>query len=146
MSEWIADLYVNGHPRPQGSMSYVGKGRMVHSPRLMEWRKTIFAAIDEWISFYGNAWEPITGPVEVDMKFYLPKARSNRDAHPTNTRSGDCDKLIRAANDAISLGETRLIADDAQVLRIRGEKFWALGMPGEDGHVPGMRLRVRPHE
>ena len=146
MSEWVADFYVEGHPRPQGSMTHIGKGRLIHKPTLIAWRETIYAAVAEWAGQYGDAWEPLTGPVEVDLHFYLPKAKSNRDHMPTGSRSGDCDKHARSALDGISLGEPRLILDDSQVVRLRAQKGWAHGMPGEDGHVPGMRLRVRPHE
>ena len=146
MSEWIADIWVEGIPKTQGSMRSVGPGRMVHPPALIAWRKTIFKAVNAWCDQYGDNWEPLTGPVDLDVWFYLPKAKSNRDVWPIGPRSGDTDKYVRGAGDAISLGETKLIADDSQVVRIRAEKRWAHGMPGEDGHEPGMRLRVRPHE
>ena len=146
MSEWVADLWVNGIPRPQGSMTHIGKGRLIHKPTLITWRKTVFRAVQEWCGWYGDAWEPITGPVELDMWFYLPKAKTNQDRYPIGSRSGDADKYVRAAGDAISLGEYRLIADDSQVVRIRAEKRWALGLQGDDGYEPGMRLRIKHYE
>ena len=146
MSEWVVDLWVPGKPETQGSMRHIGKGRMIHKPALIAWRTTIQEAVNAWCDRYGDAWEPITGPVDVDVHFYLPQARSNRDVWPIGPRSGDTDKYVRGAGDAISLGETKLIADDSQVVRIRAEKRWAHGMPGEDGHSPGMRLRIKDYE
>ena len=146
MSEWIADIWVPGHPRPQGSMTHIGNGRMIHKPTLIEWRHKIFDVVAEWCKWYGEAWEPYTGAVDTQVRFYLPRARSNRDPFPTGRRTGDVEKLERAANDGISLGPYKLIADDSQVVGSDTKKRWAHGMPGEDGHEPGMRLRVKLHE
>lgn len=146
MSEWVCDLWVPGKPATQGSMQHIGNGRMIHKKALIEWRKHIQHHLALWVGTYFGAWEPMEGPVVLHADFYLPKARSNKDEHPTGARSGDADKYVRGLGDAISLGEVRLIADDSQIVDIRASKRWAHGLPGEDGFEPGVRVRVRKVE
>lgn len=143
MPEWFFDAYIEGVPVSQGSMRHVGRGRMIHSTALIDWRKTVQKYVTEWAGTYFGTWEPVEGAVELHVRFYLPQAKSNKDTHPTGPRSKDCDKLVRAIGDSISLGGARLIADDSQIVDIDAAKRWAHGLPPEDGCAPGARIKLR---
>lgn len=146
MSEWFCDIWIPGKPETQGSMSFFN-GRATHKKTLVEWRKHVQGFVELWVGTHFGLWEPVTGPVEGRYEFYLPRAKSNKTAYPIGARSGDLDKYVRGINDAISLGEVRVIADDSQIVDSSEKKRWAHGIPGgEDGHEPGVRLRVRKVE
>lgn len=133
-------VVVHGVPAAQGSKRHVGNGRMVEmSKRLGPWR----AAIAEAIVEAGWQRDPIlTGPVWVDLTFYLPRPKHhygtgrNADRLKPNapvwvsTAVGDIDKLCRAVLDAIThAGAWR---DDSQVAYLAAEKHYA--------EQPGVRI------
>ena len=149
MSEGIAYRWVSGKPIPQGSMNFYGQGRVAHKPTLTAWRDTVNQHVQQFTQQYGDAWEPIDRPVEVRADFFLPKARGNRDLFPVDSKKPDVDKAARAILDSISLekyGPGRLLADDRLVVNLWATKRYATGMPGEYGHEPGARVRVKLHE
>jgi len=63
---------VLGKPVPQGSMS-VFNGRVVHQKgrELLSWRDSINAATRQ-------AMEPLAGPVEVSVLFFMPRPKDTR--------------------------------------------------------------------
>ena len=129
-------LFVPGAPAAQGSKTYFGRGRMTEaSKRLGPWRKTIAEAI------IAEGWQhdPIlTGPVWVDLTFYLPRPKhhygTGRNANQlkgnapvwVSTAVGDIDKLCRAVLDAIT--QARAWRDDAQVAGLHACRLY--GHPG----------------
>ena len=125
----MADIYeftVEGTCVPQGSMS-VFNGRIVHqkSKELTAWRTAI-----------GNAcraiMEPLDGPVEVDITFFLNRPRTVTRKTP-HVRP-DVDKLARAALDGLT---GAAFQDDAQVIRLTARK--AYGPPGAMFTIEGSR-------
>jgi Holliday junction resolvase RusA-like endonuclease len=66
---------VVGTPVGQGRLSYVGRGRVVHSnaKTLKPWREKIAAHVRAQMT--GEDW-PIDGPVKVEIVFYLARPKS----------------------------------------------------------------------
>jgi crossover junction endodeoxyribonuclease RusA len=127
-----------GHPVTQGSKrAFVRNGRPIlteqSGDRLRLWRHIIATTARE------NATQgPLEGPVQVHLFFRLERPASTpkrKRTWPIKTRSGDVDKLARAALDALTGVAFR---DDAQVVRLVVEKDWA------DGRGPGVEVVVQP--
>ncbi len=117
---------VPGHPVTQGNhKAFVvgGVARITDKAggRLLLWRHAISdearkAAVHQW---------PLLGPVSVRMAFVLQRPQSHpkrRRTWPTGARSGDVEKLARAANDALA---GVAFMDDAQVVHLDVTKDWA---------------------
>ena len=114
--------FVSGTPQPKGSLDYKGKNRRTggavlapgNAPKLNAWVREIRTQIRQLP-------KPITGPVEVDIQFFLrrPKShyRSNGELHAGAPRfpivKPDNDKLERAVWDALT---GMVYVDDAQVI------------------------------
>lgn len=128
-------LLVEGNPKPQGSKrGFVISGKAIlvdASEGNKDWRKTVTAAIKA-----DRRFDPITGPVNVDLAFWLPRAKSNKTKFPA--QKPDIDKLARSVLDAIT--DSGLIEDDAKVISLWCMKKWA-----DDG-VPGVLIQVWPHQ
>lgn len=132
-------FFVAGHPTTQGSKrAFVVNGRPIlteqSGDKLRLWRHAISdgarAARGD-----GPIWE---GPVDVLLWFHLLKPASEpkvKRTWPIKKRSGDVDKLARAALDALS---GVVFLDDCQVTKLSVWKEWA-GPPG-----PGVAIRVSP--
>jgi crossover junction endodeoxyribonuclease RusA len=109
----VYEFFVEGVPVSQGSMS-VFNGRIVHQKpkELTAWRNAI-----------GNAcraiMKPMTGAVEVDITFMLPRPRTVKRDQP-HVRP-DVDKLARAALDGLT---GAAFADDAQVTMLTARKVY----------------------
>lgn len=129
----IASFNVVGRPAPQGSKTYLGKGRFKEqSNHVAAWRNDVrnaaSAAFDE---------APVAGPIFTEMVFLFSRPKShyvsNNPYRPLkanapywHTRSPDRDKLERATNDAI----TGVIwCDDKQVASTLSQKIYT-GAPG----------------
>lgn len=118
-------LKVVGIPETQGSKSaFVIKGTnravvreagtAAKARRHKEWRSAVADAARSWQEEHSSTL--IKGPVVMQMEFSLLKPQSapkTRRTWPIGARSGDLDKLARAAGDSIS---GVLIADDAQIV------------------------------
>lgn len=126
-----------GHPVTQGSKrAFVVNGRPVlteqSGDKLRLWRHVIAMSARDACS------EPLQGPVQVHLWFRLEKPASapkRKRTWPIKTRSGDVDKLARAALDSLT---GVAFHDDAQVVRLVVEKDWA------DGRGPGVEVVVMP--
>lgn len=133
------NLFVAGHPAPQGSKRHVGNGVMVESSkRVAPWRQDIREA------FLLNG-EPIVqfGPdqaVTVRLAFVMPRPKklTAKRATPPHTSRPDVDKLLRAVLDA--LGSANIWGDDAQVV-----SQFALKRYAEPGETPGCHVQVQPY-
>lgn len=125
----ILNIWVPGVPRPKGSLK-VRKNRSVEeSPKTKLWCRCVVDAANR--SPDQHYW-PATGPVKVDLTFYLDTPITN---------PPDLDKLARAILDSISRGTSwgaPVIKDDALVVKLYVEKKDA----GET-HAPGVTIVVR---
>lgn len=125
---------VPGVPQPQGSIRHLGKGRpSKHSnaKTLLPWRAAVAAAAQEamrGLGAVGEEW-PLTGPVHVDVVFYLPRPASAPRSRRLPHVRPDLDKLVRAVLDALgSRTGAGVFGDDGQVVTVSAAKQY--GMPG----------------
>ena len=127
-----------GTPVPQGShhAQIVGKGRAIvvanNANGLRKWRGILKDAAESAMTACG--WITLTGPVAVDVVFYLERPRSVRRLLPTV--APDLDKLVRTLD---SLTDAGVWADDSRVVDLRAAKRYVAG-----GQRPGVRVLVRP--
>lgn len=146
----LLTVTVYGTPVTQGSKTRTRWGmRDDNADRLKPWREAVKYAALEALTV-GNIGDvavhrpPLDGPVIVEATFTLPKpgsAPKRRRTWPIKARSGDVDKLLRAAFD--SLTDAGVWGDDAQVVEVTGRKVY----PGEHPqalHIPGAVIRVWP--
>lgn len=125
-------LRIHGLPAPQGSKRALGNGIMVESSkRARPWRKDV--QVDSRDQYDGPL---ITGPVSVQMIFYIPRPKShyrtgkyagelkpNAPTHSISCASGDIDKLARCTLDGLSAKcGGCVIADDSLVVELSCEK------------------------
>ena len=138
-------IEVFGIPRPQGSKR-VFNGRVVEAAGqgLKVWRKQIAQACKEQSSV-----EPefLTGPVRVEIDFYLPRPPSvkmtGKNGRALPIVPPDVDKLSRAALDGIGqgpetnkVGDSVVWGDDSQVVELLARKFYA------DDREPGATITI----
>lgn len=126
-------------PAPQGSKKgYVRKGRVVlveSSAKVRPWRQAVIAAA---VDAMGDA-GPLAGPLEMQVVFYLPRPKAEPKRRRTwPERKPDLDKLVRSTFDAMTIAG--VWGDDAQVVRLRAVKDWAVERP------PGALIVVQPAE
>jgi Holliday junction resolvase RusA-like endonuclease len=124
--EWA--MFVKGVPVAQGSTrAFVPKtGRMQGRPiitttskGLAAWRTLVALRAQE---FRDDAF-PIEGPVSLELRFFLPRPKSEPKRRATfPDRLPDCDKLVRAVFDAL---EGVCYRRDSQVVHVDAWKFWA---------------------
>jgi Holliday junction resolvase RusA-like endonuclease len=139
---------VVGLPAPQGSKrAFVVNGRPVmaeSSKKVKPWRQDVAAAAAA--AAEEARWQTPTGPVRVDITFYLPRpkyhyrsgARANElkpNAPIYVDKKPDKDKLERATCDALTTAG--VIRDDAQIASGLVEKHYANG-------PTGARITIRP--
>lgn len=125
-------FFVAGTPRPQGSKTHVGGGRMRESSKqLPAWRAAMTAeAKSTGASF--------TGAVSVQAEFLMPRTKSMKpDAPLTHTAAPDLDKLLRALGDALT--DAGLIADDRYIGAFKAAKRRAA-----ENEEAGVRVAVLP--
>lgn len=109
--------FIEGKAAPQGSKRHVGGGRMIEASKyLPKWRKhvtnTVLPLAPE---------EPLDGPLQVDMLFYMERPKTVRRDYPTVVP--DLSKLVRAVED--SLTDAGIWADDARVVDMHAAKAYA---------------------
>lgn len=134
-------VFVPGHPRPQGSKSYKGKRRngsaiLVESSQFLKgWRDSIVVLLRER---GGRTW-PKDAAVVVTLEFVMPRPvnLSKFDSRPMVARP-DLDKLTRAVFDALT--EAGILADDSQVVELRAVKRRA-----SVTETPGVQINVRTY-
>lgn len=79
----------------------------------------------------------IEGPIALELAFYLPRPASapkTRRTWPIGARSGDLDKYVRAAGDAMT---GVLFADDSQIVSLHASKDY--GDPGVTVYVRSLQ-------
>lgn len=142
---------VVGTPAPQGSKrTFVVNGRAVmaeSSKKVKPWRQDVVAAVEQTLA--ATTWEVPSGPVRVDITFFLPRPRYHfRTGKRANElkpnaptwvdKKPDKDKLERATCDALTT--SGVIRDDAQIAQGMVEKRYADPVRG----VTGARITIRP--
>lgn len=130
----VLDLFIAGHPAPQGSKRYVGNGILVESSKAVKpWRQDIRSALTDGgapvMRFYGA--------VACSLEFIMPRPKSApKRSTPPATKKPDIDKLIRAVFDAIA--SSGVIEDDSRIVRLSARKRLAEAL-----EVPGLRLQLQ---
>jgi Holliday junction resolvase RusA-like endonuclease len=122
-----------GVPIPKGSMkAFMPKGarRPVvtsDNSQTKPWEEIVrWAAVEAM----GKA-EPLEGPVELRVTFFLPRPASAPKRVTRPTKKPDLDKLIRAVKDAMK--RAGVYRDDAQVVQVEACKVFAAGIHDLDG-------------
>jgi len=130
-------IEIFGIPAPQGSKRIM-RGRLVEvsSEKLKVWRKAIAAECQR--AREGNN-TFFTGPVRVDVHFWLPRPKSvkktGKNARLAPSVPPDLDKLCRALLDGI--GQSDMIwGDDSQVVELFASKNYA------DNREPGAMVII----
>jgi crossover junction endodeoxyribonuclease RusA len=124
---------VLGRPAPQGSKKSIGNNRFVEASKFLPaWRRDVREAAEHAVTV--NGWARVSGPVEVEIMFYLDRPSSiPRSKRPYPIVPPDADKLARGCLDPM----TGLIYDDdSQVIRLLVWKTYA------DTREPGAFIRV----
>lgn len=137
-------ITVHGTPAPQGSKKgfVVGKRAVLveSSAKVKPWRQAVVHAA---LAQLPKDWQPLDGPLVVEMIFTLRKPQSAPKRRRTfPDRTPDLSKLIRATEDALT--DAGVWADDARVVSCRALKCF----PQEDESrqdVPGVVIRVERH-
>jgi Holliday junction resolvase RusA-like endonuclease len=129
----MIEVYAEGRPAPQGSLTKGRGGSLRHSSRyLAAWREEIARTTRDHMGARG----PLLGPVRVRLVFelrrplrhYRGRERGRGLAAPAigaYPRTPDLDKLIRSTLDALVLGG--MIGDDAQVIDLEARKEYSSG-------------------
>ena len=156
MSDRYLSFFVEGTPRPQGSMKAItsastGKPFVKQSAPLIEWRNMIITAARQTMGMTECAeWEPyLSGPVRLSCTFVFARPKSHTKKRIVEDRGvkdngPDLDKLVRAVGDALTLAG--VWHDDRQVATITAEKVylgevtrWAFLRPGVLIRVDSMK-------
>jgi crossover junction endodeoxyribonuclease RusA len=124
---------VIGRPAPQGSKKSIGNNRFVESSKFLPaWRKDVRLAAEHAVTV--NGWEQASGPVELEVMFYLDRPSSvSTVKRPYPIVPPDIDKLLRSVQDSLT---GVIYDDDAQIIRCLAWKVYA------DTRVPGAFIRV----
>ena len=136
-----------GTPATQGSKRHIGKGIMVEaSTRTRPWRETVkYAALE---TMHNRQRIDSAATITAIFTFDRPQSHYRTGIHKTELRaevprfpatrnSGDIDKLLRCAFDAIVDGG--VIRDDSLIVLVNARKVWA----GWTLSIPGVRLTVQ---
>ena len=124
---------VIGRPAPQGSKKSIGNNRFIESSKFLPaWRKAVREAAE--VAVMVNGWERVSGPVELEVMFYLDRPSSvSPTKRPYPTVPPDVDKLIRGVGDSLT---GVVYDDDSQIIRTLTWKLYA------DAREPGAFIRV----
>lgn len=150
---------VYGKPVTQGSLTPFpykkkGGGLGVSTPQsksVLEWREIVQ---NHALEAYPDILDGITPyfpkgmPVELSMTVYLLQPKSNKDALPVNSRTGDIDKYVRCVLDACTMLESEkrkgvrgntnrfIFDDDSQVVNlIKNNKVYVQEIEEEGVYV-----------
>jgi Holliday junction resolvase RusA-like endonuclease len=132
----MIEFRVYGQPIPQGSMkAFVVRGRPVltsDNPRTRPWKHTVLLVARD--AMHGAP--PFTGPVNVNLWFYLSRPKSAPKGRVLPTVKPDLDKLVRAVLDALTAAG--VWTDDSQVCNLIASKCYETGT----GFPPHADIRV----
>jgi hypothetical protein len=72
---------VLGRPAPQGSKKSIGNNRFIETSKFLPaWRAEVKRAAQHAVEV--NGWEPVSGPVELEVMFYLERPATVRRETP----------------------------------------------------------------
>jgi Holliday junction resolvase RusA-like endonuclease len=110
-------------------------GRFIEASKyLPAWRKAMTEAAVLAIEEQG--WEKVSGPVEVDVTFYLERPSTvTVTARPWPIKPPDLDKLVRSLD---GLTDAGIWDDDGQMVVLRASKVYA------DTREPGAIITITP--
>lgn len=136
-------FFIPGTPVQQGSKS-LGKNKRTGEAVMYEAAKNLGPWRDKVIygarAAVGARWLPLDGPLEVDLRFWMPRPASHPATIPTfPTSPPDTDKLMRAIGDALT--QARVIVDDARIIDFSGSARYA-GPPLHPGATVGVDIHV----
>jgi Holliday junction resolvase RusA-like endonuclease len=129
------EFFVPGVPASGGSKRQVihrHTGKVVTMDdcrRNRDWRAVVALAAREAM----GGRPPLDGPLEVELRFVVPRPRVRAAAPPYPTTKPDVLKLARSTEDALS---GVLYVDDAQTIELHARKRY--------GDRPGCEVRARP--
>jgi len=131
----VLNIDVIGRPSPQGSKKSIGNNRFIESSKyLPAWRQAVQDAATAAIT--EKDWQAATGPVELEITFYLPRPKTVPIAkRPEPITPPDIDKLIRGVADALTIAGA--YEDDAQIVKVIALKNYA------DVRDPGAFITIR---
>lgn len=119
-------IRVYGQPAPQGSKRHVGGGRMIEaSKKVGPWR----AAVEEAVA--SLFFEPFSGPVRVEMVFFLKRPKTVTRLMPTVPP--DLDKLVRGLFDALTIANVWV--DDSLAVEMCAEKVYCDSVDDEGATI-----------
>jgi Holliday junction resolvase RusA-like endonuclease len=125
---------ITGDPASQGSHAIMqGRIVQVNSKKHKAWRTAI---VNEVIATLPADWEPIDGPCELIVNFYMAKPASVKRSSPSV--APDLDKLVRSVGDALAIAGVYI--DDSRITRISARKLYAQGIE------PGATITVKSLE
>jgi Holliday junction resolvase RusA-like endonuclease len=125
---------ITGDPASQGSHAIMqGRIVQVNSKKHKAWRTAI---VNEVIATLPADWEPIDGPCELIVNFYMAKPASVKRSSPSV--APDLDKLVRSVGDALAIAG--VYTDDSRITRISARKLYAQGIE------PGATITVKTLE
>jgi Holliday junction resolvase RusA-like endonuclease len=125
---------ITGDPASQGSHAIMqGRIVQVNSKKHKAWRTAI---VNKVIATLPPDWEPIDGPCELIVNFYLSKPVSVTRLSPSV--APDLDKLVRSVGDALAIAG--VYTDDSRITRISARKLYAQGIE------PGATITVKSLE
>lgn len=127
-----------GTPAPQGSKIVSQFGGMKESNvRTEGWRAAITRVCKEHLP---ADWEPLDGPLDVDLWFWFdPPKSAQRGDLPITKATYDWDKLSRAMCDGLK--DAGVIVDDARIIDATAHKRYVWP---EEGEARAVAL-VSPH-
>jgi Holliday junction resolvase RusA-like endonuclease len=110
-------------------------GRFIEASKyLPAWRKAMTEAA--LIAIEQQGWEKVSGPVEVDVTFYLERPSTvTVTARPWPIKPPDLDKLVRSLD---GLTDAGIWDDDGQMVVLRASKVYA------DTREPGASIKITP--
>lgn len=157
-------ITIPGHPAPKGSLKCIGghggRGHVLieDNPRTKIWRSTVAGWVTRSWPARHNADKG--QPLGAEVTFTLPRPKGhygtgrNADqlkasapAHPVSHTTGDVDKLLRLALDALQ--DTPVLPDDCAVTEVLARKAYIRHTDQEWGDVlgyPGIVIRLYPIE
>ncbi len=140
----ILDRDIEGIPvaQPRPKASRRGGFIRMYTPDTADlWKSQVAHAFESYVAQGGENWNvPLTGPLRVDIDFYLPRPGNlNRKKDPDGPiwrdAKPDVDNLVKACLDAIS--DVGLWGDDAQVCSGLSQKFYCAR-----GQTPGAIITI----
>lgn len=116
----VYHLFVNGVPKAQPRPRMAANGHVYNPASANAWKEEVKAA------FLPHKRQPITGPVQLRVSFFMPRPKSmkaEQERNQPHVQKPDVDNLLKSTMDAMT--EVAVWKDDAQVYAIEAGKWYA---------------------